>query len=475
MDALKKFLNKKKTDIKFKTAGPGQKLTAEAESSKGKTATPPGPGYSGHGHRAGGSGQIDPGRKAPPGPSEEKRQAAAAALARLEKQRKPESNEKDLLAARQLAFIKEQARREIEAEMRLKEEEQSSSTDRRISEVDMTNAMSQKVVDPAAYAVAGVFFTCPLIGPEVASKSEIEEMIKQFLRDQPEEELAITSCLMIHSCNKPREKVNTCVEILGKYLDNIINNPDNPKVRKIRFANKAYQEKVAVVEGSSEFLRAAGFEKSRITNDDTGEEEDVWFFVAAPENMEAALAHLVELRDTLKQTTPIRPEIDRNVQVLMPAEVKNKKELPPDFYQLTAEEIRREQQLKTESLERELTLRTKAQREKDELREQRQYRYCVMRIRFPDGFTLQGTFLANEKLSDLHDFVQQNLLAEDLKFTLKMPRGEALQPSDATLSENRLPPASIVNFHVENPPPGIASGEISYLKPEILALVKSMD
>ncbi|ODN03442.1 UBX domain-containing protein 6 [Orchesella cincta] len=472
MDALKKFLNKKKTDVKFKSAGPGQKLTGEPESSKAKGATPPG-----HGHRAGGSSQHDQPRKAPSGPSEEKRQAAAAALARLEKQRKPESNEKDMRAARQLAFIKEQARREIEAEMRLKEAGQpsSSSVEQRGSEVDIGSSVSERVVDPALFAVEGVFFTCPLIGPEVASKAEIQEMINQFLRDQPEEELAITSCLMIHSCNKPREKVNTCVDILCKYLDNIINNPDNPKVRKIRFANKAYQERVAVVEGSAEFLRAAGFEKTRVNNDDTGEEEDIWYFGATSENMEAALALLAELRDTLKQTTPIRPEIDRNVQVLMPAEVKNKKELPPDFYQLTAEEIKREQQTKTELLERELTLRTKAQREKDELREQRMYRYCVMRIRFPDGFTLQGTFWAHEKLSDLHDFVQQNLLAEDLKFTLKMPRGEALQPSDATLSENRLPPASILNFHVENPPPGIASGEISYLKPEILALVKSME
>lgn len=96
-----------------------------------------------------------------------------------------------------------------------------------------------------------------------------------------------------------------------------------------------------------------------------------------------------ELRDTLKQTTPIKPELDRNIQVLMPGEVKQRKELPPEFYQLTAEEIKREQRLKTEAVERELTLRTKAQREKDELREQRLYRYCVMRIRFPDGFTLQ--------------------------------------------------------------------------------------
>lgn len=98
-----------------------------------------------------------------------------------------------------------------------------------------------------------------------------------------------------------------------------------------------------------------------------------------------------ELRDTLKQTTPIRPELDRNLQVLMPVEVKHRKELPPEFYQLTVEDVKREQRLKTEAAERELTLRTKAQRERDEMKEQRSYRYCVMRVRFPDGFTLQVT------------------------------------------------------------------------------------
>ncbi len=96
-----------------------------------------------------------------------------------------------------------------------------------------------------------------------------------------------------------------------------------------------------------------------------------------------------ELRDTLKETTPIRPELDRNLQVLMPAQVSKRRELPPDFYELTGEELKREQKMRSEKVEKELTLRTKAQRDRDEMREQRLYRYAVMRIRFPDGLTLQ--------------------------------------------------------------------------------------
>lgn len=63
-------------------------------------------------------------------------------------------------------------------------------------------------------------------------------------------------------------------------------------MRKIRFANKAYQEKVAVIEGSSQFLKASGFIRSNVKNDDTGENEDIWLFSPKEENMEIAIAHI---------------------------------------------------------------------------------------------------------------------------------------------------------------------------------------
>ncbi len=87
-------------------------------------------------------------------------------------------------------------------------------------------------------------------------------------------------------------QVNTCVDILCKYLDNIIGSPENPKVRKIRFANKAYQEKVAVIEGSAQFLKASGFKKSHVKNDDTGENEDIWLFSPKDEHIETSIAHI---------------------------------------------------------------------------------------------------------------------------------------------------------------------------------------
>lgn len=42
--------------------------------------------------------------------------------------------------------------------------------------------------------------------------------------------------------------------------------------------------------------------------------------------------------------------------------------------------------------EKQLQLRTKAMREKDEIREIRKYKFCLIRVRFPDGLYLQVRF-----------------------------------------------------------------------------------
>ncbi len=50
------------------------------------------------------------------------------------------------------------------------------------------------------------------------------------------------------------------METLCKYVDNIIEHPDEEKFRKIRRSNKIYQERVALCEGHNFFLEAVGFD-----------------------------------------------------------------------------------------------------------------------------------------------------------------------------------------------------------------------
>lgn len=64
---------------------------------------------------------------------------------------------------------------------------------------------------------------------------------------------------------------------------------------------------------------------------------------------------------------------------------------------------------------------------------------------------------------------------QDIKFELVRSGGEALTDLDASLADLKLPPSSILNFKVDSAPAPLATGEVSFLKPEILALVTPLE
>merc|ERR1712029_414306 len=100
----------------------------------------------------------------------------------------------------------------------------------------------------------------------------------------------------------------------------------------------------------------------------------------------------------------VAAELDRCLTVIPPSQ-KISRELPPDFFNITKEELKAEQDSKRDQIERGSMLRTKAMREKEEARARRKYKYCLIRIRFPDGWILQGTFSVYEPVSAVIDFV----------------------------------------------------------------------
>ncbi|CAH1169858.1 unnamed protein product [Phaedon cochleariae] len=439
-EKIKKFFAKKKADTKFKLAGPGHKLNESSTTvvvgpSKKKPAYVP--------------SKVEP--------SEAARQAAEAAMVRLSGQRK------DTAFNTSLAAIQAKVRRELEAEN--KSQAQAQGLPMRPVETELEVS--------AHLAVKGVYFKCALISDEVLTKDEWKVKIKEFLLNTLEEERGMTSCLMIYSCNYNRSKVLECVNVLCRYLDNLIGNPEEPKFHKIRCSNATFCDKVIPILGAQDFLYAAGFRQQKLENN--GVEED--FLVWSIENIDN-FDTLQFLRDTLKAEERVELEIDRNIQVLSPAQASQRIELPQDFYAMTAEELKKEKQQRAEMVEKQMQLRTKAMREKDEIREIRKYKFCLIRIRFPDGLYLQGTFSVYEKFSEILDFVKENLEHEGLPFILSVPTGHKLEESDkeSTLADLRLVPATILMFQWD---PLVeedlrAAGNIAYLKPEVMLLVQSM-
>ncbi|KAL1513965.1 hypothetical protein ABEB36_003299 [Hypothenemus hampei] len=439
-DKIKNFFQKKKADAKFKKAGPGHKLT---DSSSTSVVAPQKK-----------QAYIPPQRT---GPSNVNVQAAEAALARLSIQKR------DTTFNTSLAAIQAKVRRELEAEKKSNTPVTEVALGPRQTELEASSHL----------AVKGVYFKCPLISDEVLSKDEWKPKIKEFLFTALEEERGITSCLILYSCNYNRSKVQDCVNILCRYIDNILGNPTETKFHKIRCSNATFCDKVAPLLGAREFLYAAGFRLQKL--EQNGVEEDYW--VWSEQNIQD-LTNLELLREALMSKDRVDLELDRNIQVLSPAQASIKLELPKDFYAISAEELKRELHSRSEIAEKQLQLRTKAMREKDELREIRKYKFALIRIRFPDGIYLQGTFSVYEKLAEVFDFIRENLEHEGLPFTLVDPMGHKFEEKDfdATLADLRLVPATILLFQWD---PSIdeemnASGCNAYLKPEVMMLMQQL-
>ncbi|CAM5125820.1 unnamed protein product [Natator depressus] len=436
---MRKFFQDIKADMKFKTAGPGQKLAEppreRAPKEKPKAATP----------------------KSRQGPTDEAQRAAAAALARLEQKPKP------WLPSSQDA-IKSQVKKELMAE--------AAASERRLS-TGHKGPVSAVEEETAGLSVSGVYFICPLTGATVR-KDQKEAHIKEAILLHFSRDPVAASIMEIHTFNRDREKVKLGVETIAKYLDNIHLHPEEEKYRKIKLQNKVFQERINCLEGTHEFLQAIGFEKEMlpVPGQETTEE-----YYMLKEEVLTKLEDLKDYKEQLLSCEPVKAQLDRQLCVFKPSPQAAQFELPQDFYNLTAEELKREQRLRTEAVEKASMLRTKAMREREEQREMRKYNYTLLRVRFPDGYILQGTFYAREPVSVLYRFVREALRDDWMPFELLAPGGVKLTEENLAFNECGLVPSALLTFAWDAAVLADvkASGEEqkgSPLKPEFLSAVQ---
>ncbi|XP_070764753.1 UBX domain-containing protein 6 [Enoplosus armatus] len=438
---MKKFFDDIKKDIKFKSAGPGKKLT-EDPSKKAEVVQS--------------SSSAKNNRHVP---TEGAQRAGAAALARIEQHQRPKVHTSH-------DAIRNQVKRELEAEAAALAEKEKAAT---------AEGSKVPVKDPACLSVSGVYFTCPLTGATL-TKSEREVHIKEAILMRFEEDAVEASVMMVHTFNKDREKVKAAVDIMSKYVDNICKNPTEEKYRKIKVSNKVFQEKVRCMEGCREFLQALGFISIMLPIDGQEEEEE---FLVLPEQSPDDLELMKERRDRLQRGEPVRAQLDRQPQAFRPSPNAQCFDLPPEFYNLTAEELKKEQQQRSEVVEKNAMLRTKAMREKEEQRERRKYNYTLLRIRLPDGNLLQGTFYAWDRLPVLFGFVRESLVDGWQPFELIAPGSQKLQESEeVALAECNLVPAALLTFAwdaaVQADIAAAGGKSPSLLKPQLLETIRTM-
>lgn len=438
MAAIKRFFEKRKLDAKFKLAGGGHKLTDDTRS------------------RAPVASTIRPVPAAQRELTEEKQRAADAALARLNQN-----------SAKPSSAIRSQVKQEMLAEQKAREQ----------AAAEAARAAGPVEVELDAHPAANVIlFCCPLVGPEVLPREQMEARIEEFLLSQLPEEPEMTAALMIHTLNKNPEAMKQCIEMLGKYLDNIIEHPGEEKYQRIRAGNKVLTEKVLALRGAHEFLQAVGFEQKTIAGAD-GTSDD---FLVLNAERASDLERLRSMKEILSIAEPIRPELDRGIRVFSPSAKATKFEVSNEFYAVSAEEIKREMEIRKEAVEKFGMLRTKEMREKDRIRELRRYRFCLIRVRFPNGILLQGTFRASEKFAAVRAFVADSLEHEWIPFALSNHLGSKLTDENLTLAELDLAPASLIQFAYDANVLSEAAAQnddfviTSYLKKELLSEIISL-
>ncbi|XP_007524995.1 UBX domain-containing protein 6 [Erinaceus europaeus] len=442
---MKKFFEEIKADIKFKSAGPGQKLTESASEKPSKDKAP------------------QPALRQPrQGPTDEAQMAAAAALARLEQKQQPRAR---------APTAQEAARNQVKKELHT-EATVSGSLDAPGTDV----APEPKEEDSTHLAVPGVYFTCPLTGATLR-KDQREAAIKEAILSHFSTDPVAASIMKIHTFNKDRERVKLGVDTIAKYLDNIHLHPEEEKYRKIKLQNKVFQERIHSLEGAHEFFEAVGFHKELLPVPDQESPEEFYVLSAG------ALAEpqrLGKLRERLVGAEPLRARLARQPRVFQPSALAAHFQLPSDFFTLSADEIRREQKLRSEAVERLSALRTKAMREKEEQREQRKYSYTLLRVRLPDGCLLQGTFYARERVAALYGFVREALQQDWLPFDLLASGGRKLsEDENPAFNECGLVPSALLTFSwdtavLEDVRAAGVQPDSSILRPELLVAMEQL-
>uniref|UniRef100_A0A5S6R2C5 UBX domain-containing protein n=1 Tax=Trichuris muris TaxID=70415 RepID=A0A5S6R2C5_TRIMR len=404
MDRIRELINKRKLEAKFQRAGKGHKLAAPSAA-----ALPDRSNETASSTR---------------GASDVRRLAAEAAMKRSEDDcKRPQ-------VSRTRRAVIEEARRQLAALSADDSRKEPAETDKA-----KTGAMASNF---------GIYFTCDLFGDDVfMPKKELVQAIEDHLRGCLAEEPLLISSLMVKSLNT-FEQCENGVNILCRYLDNLINNPSEEKFRSIRMANKTFHDKVASLKGGVEFLVAVGFVRETKEN---GE------FLSFPQAL-FDIEHITLARDCLVSTERIAVKVYRNAKITKLSETDSlpiDDDLPVEFFQRTVQEVASEQRAMTENVEKITTLRTREMRERDESKSRTRFHYAIVRIRFPDDWILQGLFNSSERLSNVYDFVQHYIDAAFAPFTLRVATGKPFDVDQTAMSlaELQLSPSCVLLFQLD--------------------------
>ncbi|RDX69785.1 Plant UBX domain-containing protein 2, partial [Mucuna pruriens] len=308
-----------------------------------------------------------------------------------------------------------------------------------------------------------------------------------FSESEVESNSELEVCVGTYISGKPSEG---SVDVVLKLLRNIGREPENVKFRRIRMNNPKIKEAVGDVAGGIEMLSFVGFE----LREESGE---TWAVMEVPTQNQINFIKkaIVLLESQLVQGPPKREDsapatsaqmgakaepkpVDRQLErgghygapgwfcihnaeskvkvfFAVPESVAAKIELPDSFYNLSAEEVRREAELRRKKIADSQLLIPKSLKEKQAKASMRRYTKAIIRIQFPDGVVLQGVFAPWESTTALYEFVSSALKEPCLEFELMhpvlvqrraIPHFPKAGENAKTIEEENLVPSALIKF-----------------------------
>lgn len=327
-------------------------------------------------------------------------------------------------------------------------------------------------------AVNGVsvsVFECPVCGNSFRSEEEVSDHVEDCLSSRvansevvselpngqvdTESKNELAGCVAAYMSAGPPDG---SVEVVRRLLKNIVKEPGNDKFRRIRMSNPKIKEAICERAGGVELLEYVGFRLQE-------EGEEMWAVMDVPlEDQISLIKEAIKLLEPQQEedsnsvapnsdVAPVEKKIDRQVRVFfsVPESVAAKINLPDSFYNLSAQELKREADLRRKKIEESQLLIPKSYKEKQLKAARKRYKATVIRIQFPDGVVLQGVFLPWETTTSLYEFVSSSLKEPCLEFELLqpampkrrvIPRFSSAGDGTPTLNEEDLVPSALIKF-----------------------------
>ncbi|ESQ33151.1 hypothetical protein EUTSA_v10004151mg [Eutrema salsugineum] len=316
-------------------------------------------------------------------------------------------------------------------------------------------------------------FECPICGNHFKSEEEVSVHVESCLGNTNGDESAsekigndddkseMEKLVVLYLSGKPTE---SSIDVLLRLLKNIVKEPENGKFRRVRMSNAKIKEAIGDVAGGVELLELVGFELKE-------ENEEIWAVMEVPGEEQTQLIKKVvgilenrkiEISGSSPQVSvaeePVAPKkIDREIRVFFSVSenVASRIEVPDSFYSLTADEIKREADLRRKKIAESQLLIPRSFREKQAKAARKRYKRSLIRVQFPDGVVLQGVFAPWEPTIALYEFVSSALKEPSLQFELLdpvlvkrrvIPHTPAPGQKSRTLEDEELVPSALIKF-----------------------------